>query len=187
MAPRTEIRLVALIGLAFVGTGLLTWGVWSGELAIFGDSSPTTGTPTTSLTVNPGTIGPETVLFQEDFVNAVSADATKLTARWDVEAGNLSLEPGTTTGLAQSLSVATVTGSQVKVAMDAQAFLPNGAQISYAISANGGVSWDPILPGRAVSFENPAGDWRWRVLLDRGSAALNPALDQLSLSFTIED
>lgn len=185
MAPRTELRLMALIGLAFVGTGLVAWGAWSGQLAIFGDSSPASSTPTTSLSVAPGTIAPDTVEVREDFLTAASADATKLTARWDIEAGNLSLESGKMTGLAQSVQMATVTGARVKVAMDATVFLPTGAQISYAISANGGANWEPILPGRAVTFENPAGDWRWRVLLDRGSASLNPTLDALSFTFTV--
>lgn len=184
MGQRTELRLIAIIGLAFFGVGLLAWGNYTGSLQIFGDSG-TGPSNNDSVVVRPQTTSPDTEVYREDFQTATAADSAKLTAHWDIDAGNVGLESGQTTGLVQSLQVSDLTGEEIQVTLSAESSLPLGSQVYFSISADGGVSWEPIFPGRVATFTNPAGDWRWRALLDRGGASTNPTLDDLSLTFTV--
>lgn len=186
MNTRAELRLGVIIGLAVLGTGLLVWGARSGQLVIFGDVIPLRVAESISVAVRP--VDTATTGVVELFDSLTHADIAATTARWDSEAGNLTLVPGTTSGRAQSGTIAAVTGQLVTVSLSATVKLPTGSRVYYAISADGGATWEPIFPGRAVTFTDvTTGDWRWRALLERGDASLNPTLEELSLTFVVSD
>lgn len=183
MGPRTEVTL-GLIGLlVMAGIGLLVWGQATGRLTIFGD----TITPVTEPIIAPETLGAEEQFSQvsEDFGSSTTFDSAS-TLDWNIDAGVLALPFGKTTGSAQSLSVAQVTGETVRVRLSVEESRPTGSNIFYFLSPDGGASWQPIFPDRETKFTDPSGDWRWRVLMDRGVASTNPVVDGLTLRFTTE-
>lgn len=182
MGSRTELRLFAIFGLAILGTGLVVWGSATGRLTIFGDSLSKTNNAT-PITVSPRTTGSEPIGFTETFDSETNEDKGRTTALWDTAAGNVTLPPGTTTALVQSLTIANLAGKSVSVTLEVVADQPLGSRIDYAISPNGGVSWEPIFPGRKVTLTSPVGDWRWRALLSRGTASTSPNLSELTLTF----
>lgn len=181
MGTRTELTL-GLIGLlVMTGIGLIVWGQATGRLTIFGD----TITPVTQPIIAPETLMSQTQQSEvtEEFTSSTAFDPAS-TLDWNIEAGVLTLPLGETTGSAQSLSIVQVTGETVRVHLSTEESRPAGSKIFYFLSPDGGTSWQPIFPERKIKFTNPTGDWRWRILMDRGVASTNPLVDRLTLKFT---
>ncbi len=178
MSQRTEATLAIVIGFALLGAGILTWGQETGQLTIFGDAPVVDVTSPLPITVSES-VAPNEAQIVEDFSSSRFLDATQTTADWNLDASEVRLATGLSEGTVQSTTVAMVTGGIVRVTLATKEELPYGSQIYYAISADGGASWTPVLPGTAATIANASGDWRWQALLKRGIASLGPAIQEL--------
>lgn len=180
MGRRAELTLAGLLLLAFLGAGLLIWGQRTGQITIFGDAVVTPATDPVDLSV----ASFETSSVAESFESLRYFDPTT-TADWNIEAGELTLPYGATEGSAWSRQVATVTGEEVRVTVAADEDRPAGSSLYYAVSADGGDTWQPVSASQAAVFTTiRSADWRWRAYLVRGVASRPPAVRALTLTFT---
>ena len=172
-----------LIFLALLASGVLVWGQLSGRLTIFGDafSSEIGQKP---LVLASQAVQVTTVTESFDSLRAFDPVTT---ADWNIESGELSLPYGATEGLGQSGQVAEVRGKSVWVGLQAIEDRPTGSAIYYAVSADGGATWQPVSVLRpAVFTPSTQPDWRWRAYLVRGVASRPPAVQELSLTFYVQ-
>lgn len=177
MNRRAEFTLLGLVGLAFLAAGLLIWGQQTGQVTIFGDAL-------TSV-VNPlplSTLAVVQTSFTETFESLTYFDPVT-SADWNIEAGEVTLLYGETEGIVRSSTLASLKGKTVWVQMSAQEDRPEGSAIHYAVSADGGATWQTISAARPAVFADPPGTWQWRALLNRGVASRPPAITELTFDF----
>lgn len=177
MHRRAELTLLGLVGLAILAISLLLWGQQSGQLTIFGDAllSQVDRLP---LTVPTEAVSLTTYL--ESFESLANFDPAT-TADWNIDAGEVTLPYGETEALVWSGQIANTTGGTVWVELNAREDRPAGSAIYYAVSGDDGVTWQTISATRPAIFTKPQGVWRWRALLNRGTAGRPPAIQNLEL------
>lgn len=179
MGQRTELTLGMIILLGLFGAGVIIWGQQTGRLQIFGD---TASIGETVPIVVPASSSSVLTTISESFESLTLADQITTTAFWNLDAGEATLQPGTIEGVIQSLTVNKVTGASVTARLRVDDYRPVGSDIIYAISADGGATWSPFSVGHEVTVAAPAGDWRWKALLKRGAASLNPVVSDVTIT-----
>lgn len=186
MGRRTELTLVSLLVLALAGVGFLAWGQYTGRFTFFGDTFLSSA-DVTSLVINPSPIETRTTggTYHEEFITPHYLDGTQTTAFWNTEAGEVNLLPGTKTGRVQSTTFSQLTGTSVRVRLDATEERVVGNTMFYAISSDGGTTWQPVFSGVDTTIMKPAGDWQWRAVLNRGDGAISPAIQTITIQLDI--
>jgi hypothetical protein len=176
---RTEFTLFGLVFVALLAAGVLIWGQQTGRMKIFGDALITSGDEA-PLALSSQAVSSST--YQESF-DSLDAYDSATTADWNIEAGEVTLPYGGTMGIARSGAVSDVTGEKVWVQLSTEEDRPSGSAIYYAVSADGGTTWQTISSARPAVLASPAGQWQWRALLLRGVASRPPAILDLELTF----
>ena len=160
------------------------WGVRTNRLHIFADVATPAPIQTTA-TVTPIVHPNES--FIESFNTNRFEDSSQTTALWNFEAGELNLPAGMITASAQSTKIASTVGGVVKVSLLATESRPAVTTITYQVSADGGQTWVTLANGASQSFTNPLGDWRFKILLDRGVAGISPSVQDIRLDFFVKN
>ncbi|MBI4175248.1 hypothetical protein HY523_01370 [Candidatus Berkelbacteria bacterium] len=180
-----ELTLALVLGLAAVAASLLIWGQTQGVFKIFGDTLVIEDQ--TPLTLDrPRRVVTEQAVT-ESFETLLLFDRAASTAFWNHESGEATLPAGVAEGIVQSKTMSHLTGAVMVVSLETTADQPIGSHIYSAISADGGTTWTPLVTGTAVRFEDlTETDWRWRMLLMRGTASRNPSIQDLTINFTVQ-
>ncbi len=90
------------------------------------------------------------------------------------------------TTFAQSLSVDSVSRIIYSATLNAEDFTPEGSDIDYFMSADGGTNWDVVTPGVEHIFANPGSDLRWRAEIT-GASDRSPHLYELTIDYFYND
>ncbi len=124
--------------------------------------------------------------FSEDFSSDLYADIAQTTADWDSLSGEARLHNNGATfdspGTVQSLSINSDPGIIMSATLTAAEQL-NGQSINYALSADGGVNFEPAQPGQAHTFTVSGTDLRWRATLETTDPIQTPSITEIQINY----
>lgn len=124
--------------------------------------------------------------FVESFDSDFYADYGSTTADWNTTSALVRLADNgssfDSSGIAQSLSVNSGPGIITEATLNSAEQL-NGQTIAYALSADGGNTFEPVQPGITHTFVSPGSDLRWQATLNTTDPSVSPELDSVSLEY----
>lgn len=126
--------------------------------------------------------------FSEDFSSNTFKDTSTTTADWDTANGRLQLLPNGSlyqpNGVGQSVKL-NATDGKITTATPTAVDNPNGQTISYELSADGGLNFEPVVSGVEHTFASTGSDLRFRVTLATSDESVTPSVDSLTIVASI--
>lgn len=177
------------------GVGTWTQSDWSGGSGQQAYSDPTkyaTDDSHSDGTSTPGVISLKssitTIPVGDAFSDTVQEDGAATTAEWDTGSGTLHLPYASlqyaVSGIGQSKKLNTVDGRITAATLSANDSA-NGQSIVYELSANGGSSFEQVLPGVPHTFAAPGSDLRFRITLSTNDQTVTPSVDSVNITATV--
>ncbi|MBU2228991.1 prepilin-type N-terminal cleavage/methylation domain-containing protein, partial [Patescibacteria group bacterium] len=127
--------------------------------------------------------------FFDSFSTDNYKDATATTADWNTAFEQIQLADNAgeymLNGVAQTTKLNTELGKLTKATLSVNETL-DGQTISYFISANGGINFEPVTVGVEHDFVTTGGDLMFRAELSTIDPLVTPAIQDITISYTIE-